>query len=69
MHSRWEIVGIHLKEQKVFVKDSLFKKVRVYVVPNITSAHLEGDHLKVNTHTGKIMRIVLPSGSRGFVLD
>ena len=66
---RWKIIDIKKEEHKVLVKDHLFNKVRVYMIPNLTTAKLDKNYLKVNTHTGKLMSIELPSGSRRFVTE
>jgi hypothetical protein len=64
---RWNIIDIKEQEHKIIVHDSLFNKARTYVVPNLTTANLYEDRLYVNTNSGKLMRIDLPSGSRRFV--
>lgn len=66
---RWKIISIKERENKVHIKDYLFNKERVYMIPNLSSAKLDGDDLVAHTHKGKIMRIRLPSGSRRFVAE
>ena len=67
--SRWSVLSIEEKNHRVYVKDNLLKKVRCYMVPNLTHASLNSDSLRVHTQSGKIMVINLPSGTRGFEVD
>ena len=67
--SRWSVMSIEEKTHSVYVKDNLLKKVRCYMIPNLTHASLTSDSLRVHTQSGKIMVINLPSGTRGFVVD
>jgi hypothetical protein len=65
--NRWDLCEVDKRFSSFDVLDRLLKKRIIYFVPNLVAASIDGNHVYVETVTGRKLVIELDSKSRRFV--